>query len=149
MTFEISANGAVPTSLELRSTKGEPVSRAVWDSVKPAALIQEARDLVAWLNPDSVAATGLATTTRKSAGRPPEYTDEHYRNVAMVYSAAVEEGLSPVREVAKAWEGKPHPRRSSELFSGLTAPTDKRARAWVRAARARGYLSDARDGSDP
>lgn len=150
VTFEVTASGAEPTAVEVRSTNGEPVTRAVWDVIRPAAVIQEARDMVQWLNPGSETAKSIASrATPNRAGRPPEYTDEHYRAVALVYTAAEAQGLSPVREVAKAWEGRPHPRRPSELFSGLTGPNDKRARSWVRAARARGFLSDAHDGSDP
>lgn len=140
VTFEVGAAGAVPVSLEIRSKRGEAVTRAVWDQVRPAALIQEARDLVAWLAPDSKAAAELATQVRKGSGRPREYPDEHYRRVAQVYLTASAQGLSPVREIAKAWEGQVHPGRPSERLKGLTSPTDRRARAWARAARTRGFL---------
>lgn len=77
----------------------------------------------------------VASATRPSGvkrGAPRQYSDGHYRRVAAVYQAAEAAGRPPVREVARAFEGK---------FPGLTDPTDRRARAWVRAARARGFLA--------
>lgn len=141
VTFEVGSDGAVPVGVEVRSLRGEALTRAVWDRVRPANVIREARDSVAWFHPELAAEfTDPGTAFRR--GRPPEYPDEFYRRVGQVYMTALAEHESPVRTVARAWEGKPHPGRPSEILTGLLSTTDKRARAWVRAARARGYITD-------
>jgi len=143
VTFDVGASGAVATGVEVRSTCGRPVSRAVWDRVRVAEVIAEAAAMVAWLGPitrqPERAAPFRDSQRPRGPGRPPEYDDEHYRRVGQVYMAAREAGLAPVRAVARAFE-------DSGRFRELTAPTDRRARYWVRAARARGYIGTPKDG---
>jgi len=139
VTFEVGAGGVVPTGVEVRSTRGEPVTRGVWDRVRLAAVIDEAARLVAWLGPVNrhpERAQPFETRPQhrgRAKGRPFVYSDDHYRRVGRVYRAAEVAGAPPVRAVALAFAG---------AFPGLTDPTDRRARSWVRAARARGYIAD-------
>lgn len=139
VTFEIGAAGVVPVGVAVQSTRGEPVTRAMWDRLRPAEIIAEAAATVAWLGPITghpERAQPFETRPQKRGrgkGRPPIYSDDHYRRVAVVYMAAKMEGLPPVRAVAKAFE---------DQFPGVTAPKDRRARAWVRAARGRGYITE-------
>ncbi len=118
------------------------MTRAVWDRVRLAEVVREAAAQADWLAPVAGTEPIEQPTRAARTGRPAEYTDEHYRAVGRVYSAAVAEGQPPVRAVARAFEGRPHPTRPDERLSGLLRTSDKRARTWVRAARARGYITD-------
>jgi len=139
VTFEVGAAGPVATGFEVRSTQGKPVTRAVWDRVRVGHLIDEAAALVAWLGPVTKhperAEPFETRPQRRGRGRgaPARYSDEHYRRVGQVYMAALAERMPPVRAVAKAFVGG---------FPGLTETRDRRARTWVREARARGYITE-------
>lgn len=141
VTFEIGARGAVPTGIELRSTAGERINRKVWDRLRVAQVIGEAAALVAWLAPLSHQPQ-IAKAFEGSAGgsprrgRPPTYSDDHYRRVAQVHLAALASKetkvrSAPVRAVARAFVHE---------FPGLTDSDDMRPRSWVRECRARGYV---------
>lgn len=132
VTFEVGPAGAIPTGVEVRSTEGQPVTRAVWDRVRLAEVIREAEALAGWLAPMRPGVQRLPASDKpRSPGRPRTYDDGHYLRVANVYRAALAEGEPPVRAVARAFAGE---------FPGLTDPRDRRARSWVRTARALGYI---------
>lgn len=135
VTFEVGSAGAVATGVEVRSTDGQPVKRAVWDRVRLAEVIREAEALAAWLAPLRPRAPKLPESDKpKSPGRPREYFNDHYQRVSKVYWAALAEGKPPVRAVARAFVKE---------FPGLTDLRDRRARSWVRAARSLGYIPEA------
>lgn len=134
VTFEVRPDGAVPVAVELRSTTGQAVSRKAWDSIKVATVIAEARTSAEWLAPATgrTAPAELAEPVRTGRrGRPPTYSDEHYRRVARVYLAAVAAGERPLRAVARAFEGE---------YPGLADSGDNRVKSWAVACRARGLL---------
>lgn len=126
----------------VRSPTGQEMTRRIWDRVRPAEMIREARDSVAWFHPERSADFTDQRAGARRGGRPSEYPDEFYRRVGQVYMTALANQESPVRAVAKAWKGKPHPGMPSKSLGDPTAPGDKRARAWVRTARDRGYITD-------
>ena len=137
VTFEVGAQGAVPTGVEVRSTQGKRLTRAVWDRVRVGEVLGEAAAVARWLAPVTRAdVTPFETEPQhrgRGMGRPSVYSDAHYRRVADVYRAALAAGRPPVRAVAQAFAGG---------APGLTDSRDARARAWARAARARGYLGE-------
>jgi hypothetical protein len=141
--FEVGAKGVVPVGVEVRSTRGELLTRAVWDRVRLQQVMDEAVALVAWLGPVSRRPDQAEPFERRpqnrgrGKGRPAQYSDEHYRRVGAVYMAAVGDATTrhaPVRAVAKAF--------ASEVEGDLLAANDKRARSWVREARRRGYIRE-------
>jgi hypothetical protein len=137
--FEVGSAGVVATGVEIRSTRGEPLTRVVWDRVRLAERIAEAAQLVAWLGPVTKhpeRAQPFETKPQKrgrAKGRPAVYNDDHYRRVGSVYTAARADGVWPVRAVAKAFAND---------FPGLDNTEDKRPRSWVREARRRGYIAE-------
>jgi len=134
VTFEVGAAGTIPTGVEIRSTQGQRVTRGVWDRVRLAGVIREAEALTEWLAPLKRGGQPLPASDRpRSPGRPRLYDDDHYRRVGAVHMAAQAEGSAPVRAVARAF---------AEQFPGLTDPTDRRARTWVRAAKRLGFIAE-------
>jgi len=132
VTFEVGSAGTVPTAVEIRSVNGQALTRAVWQRVRLAEVMREAEALAGWLAPLKPGRPMLPGSTKpRSPGRPREYDDEHYRRVANIYLAAVAERKPPVRAVAAAF---------AAAYPGITDAHDKRARSWVRAARALGFL---------
>jgi hypothetical protein len=137
--FEVGAAGVVPVGVEVVSTRGEPLTRAVWERIRLREVMDEAAAMVAWLGPVTKhpeQAQPFETKPQRRGrgkGRPSIYSDDHYRRVGSVYMAAAKHRQSPVRAVAKAFEAE---------FPGLSDKGDRRARSWVREARRRGYIRE-------
>lgn len=137
ITFEIRSDAAVPIAIELRSTEGRAVTGQVWQRVKVAQIVQQARLMVGWLrvlttDPEQAETVVSGDYRPRSPGRPPTFTSNHYRHVAAVYEGARAAGRrDPVQAVAEAFES---------AYPRLTERGDHRARGWVAEARARGYL---------
>jgi hypothetical protein len=124
----VAFEGDLPTGVEIRSTNGERITRAVWDRVRLAEVIAEAVAQAQWHQPTSAP----PADSPKSPGRPRDHSDDHYRRVGRIYSDALRTGSGkPVRAVALALVHE---------FPGLTDPGDNRARAWVQKARALGFI---------
>lgn len=137
VTFDVGADGAVPIGVEVRSTGRERVTRALWDRVKVGEVIREAAAQAAWLAPvlgTPSRARIEPSTSSKGRGAPRRLTDEFLQRVAAVVVTAQEHGEPHVRAVVREFV---------KDYPGLDSPTDKRARYWVRAARARGFLPPA------
>jgi hypothetical protein len=143
VTFEVGAAGTVPVAIKLQSTRGRPVTAEVWKLVKVGSVIKEAVEQVSWLaplsrHPEQASPFETGPQQRRwRKGRPAIYSDAHYQRVGQIYMAAVEDNRPPVRAVAQVFADE-----DPQQWGRLTAGDDKRARAWVRAARARGYITD-------
>ena len=70
----------------------------------------------------------------KREGRPRKYGDEHYREVAAIYSAAWRNGVPPTQAVQMAFA------------DGTRGPSHATAARWVGEARKRGFLTATRHG---
>jgi hypothetical protein len=124
----VAFEGDLPTGVEIRSTNGARITRAVWDRVRLAEVIADAVAQARWHRPTRAPAADAP----KSPGRPRDHSDAHYRRVGKIYRDALATGSGkPVRAVASALVGE---------FPGLTSQGDNRARAWVQKARALGFI---------
>lgn len=142
VTFEVHDGEAVATGVEVSSTVGQRLTRAVWQRVRLAEVIGEAAAMADWMRPSRPHQAPLPAAKKprdpglRGPGRPREYDDAHYQRVAAIYMKAKEHGhRAPVRAVARALV---------KDFPGLTDRTDARARTWVRTARVRGFINDAK-----
>jgi hypothetical protein len=144
VTFSIGAHGTICTALNVRSLKGDALTPGRLRDVRYAQVIDDALTTLQWLRPGAAARPVRSGAQR---GRPREYTDSFYAQVANVYMAAVKSGQRPVRAVAEAFSGEPHPTVEGETFGDLTVRHETRPRAWVSAARNLGFITEERTGA--
>lgn len=148
VVWEVADARAVPVEVHLISTRGQPVTPAVWRSVRvadavedtrlrlqhvPRTLARLARDLEKSRKLTREADALAGQDSRRAKGRPRHHTDEHFQRVADLYTAAVQAGSTrPQREVAT---------RLAADFPEVTDPGDRRVKGWIATARRLGLIS--------